>query len=190
MPSDKLYTSTEIGELLQVTASSVVKWVNAGLLVAYTTPGGHRRIRIPDLVVFLRKHGMYIPPELDVSKRKVLFVDDHPALLRELKRAMKPYHEKVELLTAESAVEALVMIGLDRPDVLFLDYSMPDLDGMAVLAQLKSRPETRSIEVVLVTGALTPQLEKKAHALGAKAVVRKPISPADVVELSSIKASA
>jgi hypothetical protein len=34
MPKDKLYTSTEVAEMLQVTASSVVKWVNAGLITA------------------------------------------------------------------------------------------------------------------------------------------------------------
>ena len=118
MPADKLYTSTEIGDLLQVTASSVVKWVNAGLITAYTTPGGHRRIRIPDLVVFLRKHGMYIPPELEPTKRKVLFGDSDPKQVRDLKQGMKPFGERVELVTTESAAEALLLVGLHRPDLV------------------------------------------------------------------------
>src|ERR1700679_3344215 len=133
MPLDKLYTSTEIGELLQVTASSVVKWVTAGLITAYTTPGGHRRIRIPDLVVFLRKHGMYIPPELEAAKRRILFVDDNSKLLGALKGEMEQHLDGVEFPTAESAGAALVMIGETKPDVLFFAPAITGFDGFDVL---------------------------------------------------------
>lgn len=63
-PPEKLYTSHEVGALLQMDPSSIVKWVNDGMLPAYRTPGGHRRVRASDLLTFLKQHGMWIPAEL------------------------------------------------------------------------------------------------------------------------------
>ncbi len=53
---DQLLTSTQVGNLLQVNPSSVKKWVNDGHIIAFRTPGGHRRIRASDLVMFLDHH--------------------------------------------------------------------------------------------------------------------------------------
>jgi excisionase family DNA binding protein len=62
---EKLFTSSGVAKLLQVDASSVVKWANDGLLNSYHTPGGHRRIRKSDLVTFIKKSGMFMPAELE-----------------------------------------------------------------------------------------------------------------------------
>ncbi len=180
---EKLFTSTEAGKLLQMDPSSIVKWVNEGKLLSYRTPGGHRRIRAADLITFLRHHGMYVPPELNVAKPKILFVDDEGHVLGAMKRAMKPYEDKVEFLTAQSAVEALVRVGDERPDVLVLDVAMPQVDGLEVLAKLKANPATQGIEVVILSASVTPQLERKALKLGARSVREKPISAGDLVGL-------
>ena len=62
--NDKLLTSHQVGELLQVNPSSINKWVNDGRIQAFRTPGGHRRIRVADLVAFLEKHKMPVPRTL------------------------------------------------------------------------------------------------------------------------------
>jgi excisionase family DNA binding protein len=62
--ADRLLTSHEVGDLLQVNPSSVKKWVNEGRIAAFRTPGGHRRIRVADLVEFLNRHAMPIPRPL------------------------------------------------------------------------------------------------------------------------------
>lgn len=61
---DRLLTSHDVGRMLQMDPSSVVKWMNDGILPGYRTPGGHRRIKASELRVFLGKHQMYVPPEL------------------------------------------------------------------------------------------------------------------------------
>ncbi len=184
-PSEKLYTSGKAAELLQADATSVVKWVNDGLLVSYLTPGGHRRIRASDLVAFMRAHGMWVPPELRVARTKVLLVDDEPRVLGAMTRAMKAHEDAVEFLTASSGMEALVMLGSEKPDVLVLDIAMPDMDGLEVLRRLKARPATEKLEVIVLSGNLTPALERKALALGAGAVCDKPISAAELVRLAT-----
>ncbi len=183
--SERLFTSGEAAEILQADTTSVVKWVNDGLLVAYHTPGGHRRIRPRDLVAFMRAHGMFVPPELGATRVKVLLVDDEPRILGAMKRALKAHEGAVELLTARTGMEALVMLGSEKPDVLVLDIVMPDMDGLEVLRRLKGRKETEKLDIVILSGNLTAAIKRKALALGARAVYDKPISAAELVRLAT-----
>jgi excisionase family DNA binding protein len=180
---ETLYTSHEVGTLLQMDPSSVVKWVNDGLLPAYRTPGGHRRIRQSDLLAFLRSHGMFIPPELGTGAVKVLVVDDDPGVLSALQRAMKSHRDQVELHTCESGIEALVKVGALKPDALVIDIHMPELDGLEVLQKLKANLETRGVEIVMMTGKATADLEKKARAMGAMALLAKPVSAGTLIDV-------
>jgi len=179
---DQLLTSHEVGSLLQMDPSSVVKWVNDGILPAYRTPGGHRRIRSSDLLTFLRTHAMYIPDALRTGGVKVLLVDDDTSLLQALARAMKSHKDKVDLATCSSGIEALVRLGSDRPDVLVIDVHMPELDGFEVVKRLKQNPETRGLTIVLFTGKPSAELEKRAIEAGAKALLAKPLTAAKLVE--------
>jgi excisionase family DNA binding protein len=180
---ETLFTSHEVGTLLQMDPSSVVKWVNDGLLPAYRTPGGHRRIRQSDLLAFLRSHGMYVPPELNAGVVRVLVVDDDSALLSALQRSVKSHKDQLEVTTATSGIDALVKVGTMRPDALVIDVHMPDVNGFDVLEQLKSNPDTKSIEVVMMSGKTTAELEKKARSLGAIALLAKPVTATNLVDL-------
>jgi excisionase family DNA binding protein len=181
---DTLLTSHEVGVLLQLNASTVVKWVNDGILPAYRTAGGHRRIRSADLLAFLKEQGMFVPKQLrGAGPRKLYMVDDDKGLLTSFSRAMRTYKDKVDLTTFDSGIEALLRIGADRPDALILDVNMPNLDGYEVLKRIKENEVTKAIEVIVVTGTLEADVEKKMLALGARAVLKKPVAPADIVEL-------
>jgi excisionase family DNA binding protein len=180
---ETLFTSHEVGGLLQMDPSSVVKWVNDGLLPAYRTPGGHRRIRQSDLLAFLRAHSMYVPPELNAGVVRVLVVDDDSALLSSLQRSAKSFKGQLDVSTSTSGIDALVKVGTNHPDALLIDVHMPDVDGFAVLEQLKSNPDTKNIEVVLMSGKTSADLEKKARALGAIALLAKPVTAANLVDL-------
>jgi excisionase family DNA binding protein len=181
---DTLLTSHEVGVLLQLNASTVVKWVNDGILPAYRTAGGHRRIRSADLLTFLKQQGMFVPKQLrGAGPRKVYMVDDDKGLLTSFQRAMRTYKDRIDLTTFDSGIEALLRIGADRPDSLILDVNMPGLDGTEVLKRIKENEATKAIEVIVVTGNTDADIEKKMLALGARAVLKKPVAPADLVEL-------
>lgn len=69
---DTYLSSHEVGGMLQCNPSSVNKWVKEGKLIAHRTPGGHRRMRAADVVVFLAKYLMPIPPSLQGVHAKEL----------------------------------------------------------------------------------------------------------------------
>jgi excisionase family DNA binding protein len=180
---DQLLTSTQVGNLLQVNPSSVKKWVNDGHIVAFRTPGGHRRIRAADLVVFLDHHKIPVPRLLsNAARRRVIAVDDDTIQLKALGRAFKRYADKVELTMVENGIDALVEIGASRPHALLIDVYMPGIDGIEVCRRLKSNPATKDIAVIITSGRMTGELEQSARAAGARRVLRKPVDVATVLE--------
>ena len=165
--------------------SSVVKWVNDGKLPAFRTPGGHRRIRSSDLLRFLRGHGMFIPDELKGTALRVVMVDDDRQLLTSMERGMRSHREEIELMTVQSGIEALVLVGAEQPDVLVLDVHMPEMDGLEVCARLKRSKKTQEINIVMMTGQFEPALEAKCLEVGAQAVLPKPFTATRLLQLLS-----
>lgn len=126
---------------------------------------------------------MYVPPELVASPTQVLFVDAQGHVLGAMKRAMKAFAGEVEFVTAQTGIEALLKVGSQRPQVLVIDTDLPGLDAVAVVEQLKANPDTEWIQIILLAEKVTPELEKKALALGAKAVRAKSLSAEDLLAL-------
>src|SRR3954468_15111863 len=105
---ESLYTTHDISRLLQVDPSTVSKWIDRGILLAFRTPGGHRRVRSGDLRSFLIAHQMPVPDELGSSTIQLLVVDDEKPVLDGLKRAFKPFAAQVDIVITTSGVEALL----------------------------------------------------------------------------------
>jgi excisionase family DNA binding protein len=174
--AERLLTSHEVGDLLQVNPSSVKKWVNDGRIAAFRTPGGHRRIRVADLVDFLQRHAMPIPqPLVGISKQRLLIVDDDVMHLRAVERRLRPYRARVDVELIENGIDALVRVGSFKPDLVVLDVYMPELDGIEVCRRLKLKAETRHIGVIVNTAHLTGAVEENALAAGALTCVPKPL---------------
>jgi excisionase family DNA binding protein len=181
--ADQLLTSHEVGALLQVNPSSVKKWVNEGRITAFRTPGGHRRIRVGDLVEFLDRHAMPIPRKLaGVSRPRLLIVDDDAVHLRALERRLRPHKSRLQLQMTDNGIDALVLVGAFKPHLIILDVYMPELDGIEVCRRLKMKPETSSIGVIIHSAHLTRAIEENAISAGAICAVSKPIELKIVLE--------
>jgi excisionase family DNA binding protein len=63
----RLYTTHDVGRLLQMDASTISKWIDSGKLTAFRTPGGHRRVRAQDLKAFCSSRGIPITGELEAA---------------------------------------------------------------------------------------------------------------------------
>jgi diguanylate cyclase (GGDEF)-like protein len=109
---------------------------------------------------------------------RLLFVDDDPGLRILLRTTFEIVG--IELAEAGSAGAATERIVADRPDVIVLDASLPDRDGLSFCRSLKADPSTREIGVVLLTGAVDVDAET-ARVAGADAFLRKPFSPLDLL---------
>ncbi|GIV64024.1 MAG: ATPase [Bellilinea sp.] len=84
------------------------------------------------------------------TTQTVLIVDDDPAVLETHRRIVAQTGRHV--LTAPNGRRGLELAIAERPDLILLDLMMPEMDGFTVLEALHSRPETRSIPVIILTG--------------------------------------
>ncbi len=166
--TDQLYTTHDISRLLQVDPSTVSKWIDRGILMAFRTPGGHRRVRSADLRTFLITHQMPVPEELGSSTVRLLVVDDERQVLDAIKRAFKPYANQVELQTTTSGVEALLLVSEQKPHGMLIDLNMPDIDGIEVCRRLRRADDVplimltaRGDEADRVLGLIREELRRR-----------------------------
>jgi excisionase family DNA binding protein len=127
--SDTQFGTLDVARLLGVSAMTVVRWIDKGVIRAFRTPGNHRRILRDDLRHFIRKMGFPMPRELAGDKWKVLAVDDEPDVLDVLVRAFEG-HADIEMYSACDGVTALIEVGRVRPDLLLLDIVLPGMNGI------------------------------------------------------------
>jgi DNA-binding response OmpR family regulator len=102
----------------------------------------------------------------------VLLVEDED----QLRRVMKDLLEREGYIVAEAqdGVQALDQVDRFNPDVIILDLNLPGLDGYGVLSQLRSRPATRDIPVVVLTAKGDEDNEVRVFELGADDFITKP----------------
>lgn len=174
MAKRSFYTTFEISQICEVNPTTVQNWVKEKKLKAYVTPGGHRRVRKEDLEAFMREFGMPIPRHIAETRPFVLIVDDEPEVLDMLKMALELLDE-LDIATAQGGVEALLLIGERKPDLLILDIMLPGMNGIEVCKKLKSSPATRNIKIVAITGVHDPALRDRILQTGADLFFTKPL---------------
>jgi CheY-like chemotaxis protein len=105
---------------------------------------------------------------------KLLLVEDEPdvQLIARLSLKRGGFH----VTTAENGVEALSRVAIDRPDVILLDWMMPEMDGFETCTRLKADPATRDIPVIFLTAKVQESEVAKALALGAAGCIGKPFN--------------
>ena len=75
----------------------------------------------------------------DQTKRRILFVDDEPMVLKGLQRTLRKMRDEWEMIFTSSSKEALDIMGSGSFDVIVSDLRMPEMDGMQLLAEVKSK---------------------------------------------------
>jgi len=110
-----------------------------------------------------------------MADKTILIVDDTPANIAAALSILKDqYRTKV----ATSGTKALEHAGAaDKPDLILLDVTMPEMDGYEVCARLKADPETAAIPVVFLTARTEAEDEAKGFELGSVDYIHKPFNP-------------
>jgi type II secretory ATPase GspE/PulE/Tfp pilus assembly ATPase PilB-like protein/CheY-like chemotaxis protein len=102
----------------------------------------------------------------------VLLVEDEDQLRRVMKDLLQ--REGYRVAEARDGIQAMDEVDRFAPDVIILDLNLPGIDGYSVLAQLRSRPATRDIPVMVLTAKGDEDNEVRVFELGADDFVTKP----------------
>ena len=107
--------------------------------------------------------------------KKVLLVEDEDAL----RRVMKDLLEREGFTVYEAADGVIALDEIDRsaPDIVVLDLNLPRLDGYGVLSHLRSRPQTATLPVIVLTAKGDEDSEVRVFEYGASDYLTKPFRP-------------
>jgi len=111
--------------------------------------------------------------EPDNATKTVLVVDDMAANRAVLCRQLEMH--KYAVISVESGEAALELLSQSRPDIILLDYMMPEMNGIEVLRVLRADPHTADIPVIMVTARVESEATVEALDAGADDYVTKPI---------------
>ncbi len=118
--------------------------------------------------------------EQEHSAIQVLVVDDSKAVRENVQMLLDRnlYHVSV----AENGFDALCKLVAFPPDVVFMDISMPELDGLQSCALITANPQYAHIPIVLMSANAGPLEQARAELAGASQVIRKPLRKQDFLQ--------
>jgi len=191
--NDELMTTREAAEALGVAVRTVQLWVESGVLTAWKTAGGHRRIAraaLDELLVERNKVMHPTTPESELPARnrravdaaappevlKLLIVEDDPNIMRLYQMWVQSWSFKVDLTLAHNGYEGLLLIGQLRPDVVLTDLMMPGMDGFQLVRSLKgSKLGFASVKLVVVSSLSRQDIQNRGGLPEDVDIFEKPI---------------
>ncbi|MEA4906733.1 MAG: response regulator [Chloroflexi bacterium] len=136
-----------------------------------------------------------MPANSHLNHIQMLLVEDSPADILITQEALRQAKVLNDLHVVEDGVEALEFLyrrgpyaNAPRPDLILLDLNLPRKNGLEVLAEIKSRPDLKSIPVVVLTTSKAEQDILRAYNLQVNCYVVKPVDfPNFVTAVQSIE---
>ncbi|MBI1907248.1 MAG: response regulator [Rhodocyclales bacterium] len=165
-------TSREAARRCGVSFRTVIRWAERGELQAYRLPGrGDYRVPIEELRRFMREHGIPEPDESADHAKRVLVVDDEPAMAQAIRRVFD--RAGFETAIASDGFLAGSLLHTFKPHLITLDIRMPGIDGFGVLRFLRETHLSTPLKVLVVSGESEARLAQ-AVTLGANGALGKP----------------
>ncbi len=110
---------------------------------------------------------------------KVLVVDDDVETLRLITIMLQ--RQGFQILTAGNGSQAITLANAEQPNLMVLDIMMPDLDGYAVMKEIRSNPKTTHIPVLMFTARGQVEDKVNGYEAGADDYLTKPVHPTELV---------
>ncbi|MCF8151683.1 MAG: response regulator [Burkholderiaceae bacterium] len=177
-------TTREAAEMLGVSLRTAQLWTESGLLEAWKTEGGHRRISRASVQRLLaREKAPYPDPgvaERRIARMKILVVEDDSVLLKLYKTVIAGWNLPLDVITAGNGVEGLIRVGRDTPDLMITDLSMPGMDGFELIHSLATSSFREGMEIVVVTGLDAADVEARGGLPDGVRVFPKPVPFAEL----------
>jgi len=176
-----IFTTGEAADVCKVSQQTIIRCFDSGRLKGFRVPGSRfRRIPRESLLAFMRDNG--IPPDaLDSGKTKVLVVDDDPEIV-ELFVDVLARDGRFEVQTASTGYDAGMITSEFQPDLIILDYMLPDVNGDVVCRTIRAKEEFKETKIIIVSGVVNQDEINALMAAGADDFVKKPFNIENLIQ--------
>lgn len=145
-------TTGDVANYCGVSRMGVLHWIRQGKLKAYTTPGGHYRIRVTDFRDFLQEFDIPIDTSvLGEETKRILVVAKDSLTLGTIVRTLSALPEKYEIDIASDNTSAVDKIAGFKPALVIVDTTLSRLDNPGLAKWLKDNVARQSVSVLLLT---------------------------------------
>ena len=176
-----VFTTGEAAEICKVSQQTIIRCFDSGRLKGFRVPGSRfRRIPREALLQFMKDNN--IPPDaLDSGKTKILVVDDDPEIV-ELFVDVLERDGRFEVKTANTGYDAGMITQEFMPDLIILDYMLPDINGNVVCQTIRKNPAFEHTKIVIVSGVVNQDEINDLLKSGADEFVKKPFNIEKLIE--------
>jgi len=176
-----VFTTGEAAEVCHLSQQTIIRCFDSGQLGGFRVPGSKfRRIPRLELVKFMKSNG--IPSDgMEDNTIRVLVVDDDPAIV-DLFVDVLQADGRFDVASAQTGYDAGVLTTQFRPDIVVLDYMLPDINGTVVCRTIRSNPELSSIRILAISGMVNPAEIEELKKAGADDFIKKPFNIESVIE--------
>jgi len=170
-----IFTTGEVAEICKISQQTVIRCFDSGRLKGFRVPGSRFR-RIPrEALIELMKENQIPLEHLESGKSRVLIVDDDPAIVEMLEDLLSR-DGRFEVHAAANGFDAGLFTQQLQPDVVLLDYMLPDINGNVVCQRIKADPNLAGTRIIVISGATNPDEIQALEAAGMDAFFKKPFN--------------
>ncbi|HEG44359.1 MAG TPA: response regulator [Phycisphaerales bacterium] len=176
-----LYTTGEAAQICSVSQQTVIRCFDSGRLDGFRVPGSRfRRIPRDSLIKFMKDNGIPLKT-FDSGKKKILVVDDDVEIV-ELMVDVLVRDGRFDVKTASSGYDGGMMTQQFRPDLIILDYMLPDVNGNIVCQTIRRNPDFNDMKIIIVSGLINESEIQDLLDAGAETFIKKPFSISELVD--------
>ncbi|MDH3583485.1 MAG: response regulator [Phycisphaerae bacterium] len=177
----QVFTTGEAAEICQVSQQTIIRCFDNQQLKGFRVPGSRfRRIPRDELLRFMKDNGI---PEshLTGGKRRILVVDDDEQIV-ELFTDVLERDGRFEVRSASTGYDAGILTEQLVPDLVLLDYMLPDINGNVVCQSIRNNPKLSRTRIVIVSGVVNQDEISSLLEVGADDFVKKPFNIEKLIE--------
>lgn len=176
----QVFTTGEAAEVCNVSQQTIIRCFDSGRLNGFRVPGSRfRRIPRAELVRFMRANDIPLEP-LEPGALRVLVVDDEPEILRLFEDTFGA-DERFELETASNGYDAGRLTESFKPELIFLDYMLPDVNGDLVCKRVREHDDLAGSRIIFISGVIEASEVDRLMSAGADEFVKKPFDIRDLM---------
>ncbi len=169
----RVFTTGEAASVCRLSQQTIIRCFDDGKLKGFRVPGSKfRRIPRESLIAFMQTHDIPVE-QLDSGTKKVLIVDDDAAIVEMLEDVLQR-DGRFEVKSATNGFDAGSQTQAFRPDILLLDFMLPDINGNIVCERIRQDASLAKTRIIIVSGAVDPNEIERLMSAGADDFVKKP----------------
>jgi len=176
-----VFTTGEAAKICKVSQQTIIRCFDNGQLKGFRVPGSKFR-RIPREALYRFMKDNSIPTDaLESGKRRALLVDDDVEIVELMNKVLEE-DGRFEVRIAKNGFDAGMMVKDYRPDIIILDYMLPDINGKEVCQRVRADPSLEDVRILCISGLVEEDKVQELRLAGADDFMAKPFDIDRLIE--------